>query len=177
MDFTGAQANPSAFPYAAAGTFSAVTDVKTDAEGNLYVADTGNHRVLAFAAGARAAARVFGQVDFSANGINRIKPGSIHAPFKIAVDYLQRSLCFVRLRHRESPYSGMEGWCASAPATRRTWSSGSRISGSSSQYRYARLAKTVRAFLFSPKGIAVDTQGNLYVADSGNHRVLRFDGR
>ena len=77
VDFAGAQANPSTFPYASGGTFYAVTDVKTDAEGNLYVADTGNHRVLSFAPGARAASRVFGQVDFSANGINRIKPGSI----------------------------------------------------------------------------------------------------
>src|SRR5262249_55188086 len=31
-----------------------------------------------------------------------------------------------------------------------------------------------RASLSSPKGIAIDADGNLYVADSGNNRVLRY---
>ena len=26
-----------------------------------------------------------------------------------------------------------------------------------------------------PKGLAVDLQGNLYVADSGNHRIEKYD--
>ena len=26
-----------------------------------------------------------------------------------------------------------------------------------------------------PKGLAVDLQGNLYVADSGNHRIQKYD--
>ena len=54
---------------------------------SVLAADSANNRVLAFAGGAQPASRVLGQTSFSANGPNQIKPGSINAPFKIAVDY------------------------------------------------------------------------------------------
>ena len=29
--------------------------------------------------------------------------------------------------------------------------------------------------LYNPTSITIDRQGNLYVVDSGNHRILKFD--
>ena len=34
---------------------------------------------------------------------------------------------------------------------------------------------TLELSLNSPRGLAVDGEGNLWVADSGNHRVLEYD--
>src|SRR5262249_33156200 len=86
-NFTTTSPNTNAAPRASASTLSEADDVKLDPDGNVFVVDTKNNRVLAFAPNATSATRVWGQPGFSANGPNQIKPGSINAPYKIAIDY------------------------------------------------------------------------------------------
>lgn len=174
-DFSSTAANASSFPYASAGGLSGVTDVKADPNGNLFAADTGNNRVISFPRGAKTANQLWGQTDFSSNGANQIKPGSINAPFKIAVDYSQ------------PPYA----LYVSDTNNNRilVWKDGARFrSGDPADMVIGQpdlmtalanvdsggAQKASSMSLSSPKGIAVDGYGNLYVADSGNNRVLRF---
>ena len=86
-DFVNTAANAGVFPTASANTVSAPTDVRVDVNGNVFVADSGNNRVLEFNAGDKTATRVWGQTDFVANGPNQVKPSSINSASKMAVDY------------------------------------------------------------------------------------------
>src|SRR5207247_10984220 len=57
------------------------------ADGTIFLADTANNRVLRFPPSSKAAAGVLGLIDFAGHGPHQIKPGSINAAFKIAIDY------------------------------------------------------------------------------------------
>ena len=173
-DFTGRLANPSAFPYAAAGTFAQATDVKFDPSGNLIVADSGNNRVLYFPRGVKTASLVWGQVDFTSNGPNRIKPGSINTPYKIAVDYSQTPYALYvsdTTNNRVLAWRDAVRFRTGDPADLVI---GQPNFGTALANADNRGARPSAVTLSSPKGIAVDLGGNLYVADSGNHRVLRY---
>ena len=74
-------------PLASARSFAGVSDVKLSSDGTVYAADSGNNRVICFPPNGKTATKVWGQINFSANGVNQIKAGSINAPYKIAIDY------------------------------------------------------------------------------------------
>jgi uncharacterized protein (TIGR03437 family) len=173
--FTFALPNSGSFPRSDASTLAGPGDVKVDPEGNVFIADTGNHRVVALPPNARAANRVWGQGDFTANGANRIKPGSINSPYKIAIDYSQspfplyvsdtnnhriliwRDASRFRTGNQADLVIGQPDLSTALP---NVDTRGSQIPS--------------RTSLNGPRGIALDSDGNLYVADSGNHRVLRY---
>lgn len=174
-DFLGVLANANVFPKASANTLYAPSDVKVDATGNVFVVDSGNNRVLGFPARSKSATLVWGQSDFSSNGVNQIKPGSINAPYKMAVDYSSEPFALyvsdtnnnrvlvwkdaARFRSGD-PADLVVGQPDLLTAIANVDSQGSR--------------KPSQTSLFGPKGIAVDAAGNLYVADSGNNRILRY---
>ena len=80
--FTLNTANAGVAPLASASSLASPADVKIDPSGNVVVADSANNRVLEFPSGSKNASRVWGQTDFTSNGANRIKPGSINYPFQ-----------------------------------------------------------------------------------------------
>lgn len=175
VDATSTQANPASFPYASASTFSAVSDVKVDVDGNLLFADPGNNRVVLFPRGARAAARVWGQLDFRANGPNRVKPGSINAPFKMVIDYSQAPFALYvsdTNNHRVLGWRDAVRFRNGDPADLVIGQPDFETALPNIDSRGS--ANPTATSLFSPRGIAVDAGGNLYVADSGNNRVLRY---
>lgn len=137
--------------------------------GKVFVSDMGNHRILRFTNSAwlengQSAEAVFGQDDFN----TRIRGSGIHRmtmPRGIFVDGRgrlwvadsgnSRVLCFddaslVRNGAKPSLVLGQKNFNGSFPAV------------SASRMRY-------------PASVAVDGKGRLWVADSGNSRVLRFD--
>ncbi|HMP43177.1 MAG TPA: NHL repeat-containing protein, partial [Roseiflexaceae bacterium] len=127
----------------------------------LLVADTGNNRVLRFTApfaSGMNASYVFGQSGYTSFG-SGAGPANLNAPQGVATDtagrvYVadtgnNRVLIFV------PPFSTPLGMAASIV-----------IGGSGA---------TSATTLDGPTGLALDGDGNLYVADTNNHRVLRFD--
>lgn len=175
VDFSGIQANPSSFPHASSSTFAAVGDIKLDPDGNLFVADTGNNRVLSFPRGGKAATRVWGQVDFRSNGANRVKPGSLNTPFKIVIDYSRAPFPLYvsdTENHRILIWRDAVRFRTGDPANLVIGQPDLETAAPNVDTRSSAIpSHTSLAF---PKGIALDAAGNLYVADSGNHRVLRY---
>jgi uncharacterized protein (TIGR03437 family) len=175
VDFSSTQANPSSFPYASASTFSAAGDVKLDPDGNLVVADAGNNRVVFFPRGSKTATKVWGQVDFKSNGANRVKPGSIDAPFKMAIDYSQAPYA---LYLSDTNNHRILVWRDSVQF--HTGDAADLVIGQPDfdtalpNIDTRASVNPSRTSLSSPKGIALDAGGNLYVADSGNNRMLRY---
>lgn len=175
LSFTSVAPNADAFPQASASSFFGVTDVKVDSEGNIYVADTGNNRVLAFPPNSRSAARVWGQIDFSSNGANQIKAGSISAPFEVAIDYSRAPYALYASdtgNHRVLVWKDAVRFRSGDPADMAIGQPDLRTGVPNGDTRNSQRPSATS--LSSPKGVAVDRSGNLYVVDSGNHRVLRY---
>ncbi|HEY3417916.1 MAG TPA: NHL repeat-containing protein, partial [Armatimonadota bacterium] len=139
-----------------------------DSSGRLWVADTGNNRVLRFDDAAQltsgaGADGVLGQADFtnSASGVTRKK---MNTPMGLAVDggrlwvadyYNNRVLRF--------------DTAAGKP-------NGADADGVLGQLDYVSdWYATTRCNMSGPMALAVDGTGRLWVTDSGNGRVLRFD--
>jgi uncharacterized protein (TIGR03437 family) len=174
-DFVTSTPNTGVAPLASPNTLSGVTDVKVDPSGNIFVADTGNNRVLQFPAGSKSASKVWGQTDFVANGANQIKPGSINLPYGVAIDYSSTPYALyvadtgnnrvliwkdsVRFRNGD-PADMVIGQPSLRSAIANVDTQGAGAS---------------RTSLSAPTGLAINrSDGTLYVADSGNNRVLRF---
>jgi uncharacterized protein (TIGR03437 family) len=175
-DFATTTANSSSAPLASANSLSGASDVKLDAAGNLLIADTGNNRVLFFPPGAKAATKVWGQIDFVSNGPNQVKPASINFPFKIAIDY---SSAPYALYVSDTSNHRVLGWRDSVrfrngdPADFVIGQPNLRTGVANVDTRGS--TKPSATALSSPEGLAVDpSNGDLYVADAGNNRVLRF---
>jgi len=151
-------------PGASATELRSPTGVAVDAAGQLYVADTGNHRVVVFDAGAKsagaAACAVFGQQDFKS-----IQPGSgvggLKKPAAIALAEADR-LMFVADtgNHRVLVYDGL-----AADPLRAVAVIGQPDAHSSEPQPAAR-------GLDDPVGIVFDILGQkLWVSEAGNGRV------
>jgi len=175
-DFVTTTANTGAFPFSSPNTLSGPLDVKVDQSGNVFVADAANNRVLAFPAALKSANKVWGQNDFASVGPNQVKPASLNFPYQIVIDYSQAPFALyvsdtgnnrvliwkdsVRLQSGDPAdlVIGQPNLLTAAPNV----DSGPAKTPSSTS-------------LSAPTGIAVDpSSGTLYVADSGNNRVLRF---
>src|SRR5262249_27344696 len=160
--------------YASPSTFASPGDVKADGNGNLYVADTGNNRVLAFSPNAKSARQVWGQLDFSSNAVNQIKAGSINSPFKMAIDYSQTPYALyvsdtnnnriLIWRDATSFHTGDPADLVIGQPNLTT--AIANVDGSGQ--------KPTNTSLSGPRGIALDSVGNLWVADAGNNRLLRY---
>jgi sugar lactone lactonase YvrE len=149
--------------------------------GKLFVSDTNNHRILRFSSVAAyrtnaAAEAVFGQANFSSDGVNRGNGAgnpsndSLNEPANICVDSTgrlwvadkgnARVLKFNNASEKESGTAtadaviGQPNFTSNTPAVNLVSDSG----------------------FVAPTGVAVDSEGRLWVSDSLIPRVLRFDG-
>ena len=148
--------------------------VALDPARNLYVGDEFNNRVMLFLAplsNGKAAAGVFGQLNFASNTANNggISASTINysgSSATVAVDPVTGNLYVAdALNNRVLEY-----------ANPQTNSSASRVFGqpdftTATANTGGRGASTLQ----DPAGVAVDSAGNLYVSDRLNHRVLRYD--
>ncbi len=143
-----------------------------DGAGNLYVADWANHRVLEYNApitSSAAAARVFGQADFTSYGANRNggpAANTLYGPTDVAVDSAGNLYVSDGGNSRVLEYD--------APLS----SDGvaDRVFGAPNfGYNDPITCGVNAACLYYPEGILLDGADNLYVADRHNNRVLEYD--
>jgi len=152
------------------------TGVAVDSRGNLYVADYGNSRVLEyngpFTMG-KIADRVFGQggsfASFDCNHGSGSKPtaDSLCSPQRVAINPAGRLYISdsgnSRVLEYDTPLS-------STTANRVFGQNGSFITSNG-----CGTASASAQTLWDPEGMAIDSGGRLYIADSTNSRVLRYD--
>jgi hypothetical protein len=139
-----------------------------DAGGNLWVADTDNHRVLRFDApftNGQPASVVLGQPDFtSTSAPTPPTPTSMNSPRSVAVDAAGNLWVADSRNHRvlrySPPFSNGKAASLVIGQPRLDTNSGPNPPAASS--------------LLFPSGVTVDSSGSLWVVDS-NRRVLGYD--
>ncbi len=153
---------------AAAATLFHPAGVALDDSGNLYVADSGNNRVLVYLAplsSGMPASQVLGQGGSFTTGLannNGLSAGSLSLPYALALDPAGRLYVSDATNNRVLEYD--------APLSPNP--SASRVFG---QADFTTAAPGLGASgLYRPAGVALDLRGNLYVADNGNHRLLEY---
>lgn len=140
--------------------------VAIDRNGGLYISDMLNNRVLHYPAASKIPDRVYGQFDFTATDINSegLSAGSLYHPQGIAVDstgfYVADSsnnrVLHFPLGSRIADFVYGQGTPGNSQANFSSNAAGNGATG-----------------LNNPRDVAIDSTG-LYVADSGNHRVVRY---
>jgi sugar lactone lactonase YvrE len=170
LDFTSNLPNQSAMTaQPRADTLYWPTSVALDGDGNLYVADSGNGRVLVYTAPittSMAASRVFGQPNLT----TRLAPAAAADRFTlpIAATVDSRGNLYV------ADYNSYRVLEFDAALTGDT--TADRVFG---QPNFTSAGQPVPLLnsntLNKPAGLAVDAAGNLYVAEEGDNRVVEYD--
>ena len=170
-----------------ASTLCIPSGVAADKSGNLYVADQNNHRVLEFDAprsNGQPAHLVFGQPD----AVSRQSGGCAGAitnadglcfPNGIALDGVDSLYVADHGGNRVleylnplAPGAGTQGTSGSASDTTADFVFGQNGNFASTTRNDGG---TTADSLSQPAGVAVDAAGSLYVADTGNNRVLEYN--
>ena len=146
-----------------ANSLNNVRQPALDNNGNLYVADTANNRVLFYPAGSTTATRVYGEGGSftSATGLGVTSPNSLGAPYSVAVD------------------SGGNLYAADAAGNRVLYypagsTTATAVYGQGGSFTSNLSGTTANSFA-GPYTIAVDPRGDLIVADYPNNRLLKFN--
>ena len=136
--------------------------VVADASGNIFIADTNNNRIRKVAAnGSISTVAGTGTAGFSGDGGAAVS-ASLNLPIAVALDSAGNLLITDRGNHRIRKVNGM-GIISTIAGNGITGYSGDGGAASSASLNY-------------PGGIALDGQGNIYIADTTNHRVRKIDG-
>ena len=149
------------------------TGVALDAQGRLYVADWLNHRVLEYSTPltSTTADHVLGQPDFMSNnynitGVVTPSAASLSDPLGVALSAQGNLYVADGFNIRVLEYD-----------TPLTSTAADRVFGQGGSFTTRAVLPVTAASLFGPAGVALDAQGNLYVADQVNNRVLEYDLR
>ena len=146
---------------ASAAQFAAPLGVAVDTAGNLYVADTFNHRVRRIdPAGAITTVAGTGEDGFAGDG-GPAAAARLSLPHGLAVD-AAGNLYVADTGNNRLRRIGPEGGITTVAGTGEIGFSGDA-------------GPATAARLYFPQGVAVDEAGNLYIADTENHRVRRID--
>ena len=143
---------------ATAATFSNPAGVALDASGNVYVADEFNNRIRRFAVGG-AISTFAGTTTYNGDGGPSTK-ASVE-PWSVAVDSSGNLYIADRLEQRVRKVT---------PSGTITTLAGTGQAGGGGDNGPANLAA-----LNTPNGVAVDSAGNVYIADAGNNKIRRVD--
>jgi uncharacterized protein (TIGR03663 family) len=142
---------------------SGPTGLASDSDGNVYIADTGQHRILVF----NPQGDLLSSFGSFGSGL-----GQLYEPRGIAIDDAGFIYVADTWNARVVKYSP-EG------EPLKAWGSGEEELGDG---RRATITDGTQAGneaeplgFFGPRGIAVDTRGNVYIADTGNKRIVVTD--
>jgi sugar lactone lactonase YvrE len=138
------------------------TALALDTTGNLYLADTGNHRIRKIStAGIITTIAGTGTQGFS--GDNALATtAAIDSPTGLALDSTNNLYLADTHNHRIRKITGATGIITT-------------IAGTGSSGFAGDTATATSANLSLPHGLTIDAAGNLYLADTANHRIRRID--
>jgi len=132
-----------------------------DAQGNLYIAETGNHVVRKFSvAGATTVIAGSGVQGFAGDG-GAATAAELDSPGGLAMDAAGNLYIADTHNHRVREVAAATGTIATIAGTGAAGFSGDGAAATAAQ-------------LDRPTALAVDAAGNVCVADTGNHRVRRI---
>lgn len=131
-----------------AGQFQNPKGVAVGPDGSVYVLDSGNNRVQKFSDNGRF---------ITSWGETGQAEGQFNEPWGIAVDRAGNVYVGDTWNHRIQKFDADGNFLAS-------WGGFANGSGSAEKGKF-----------YGPRGIAVDQAGYVYVADTGNHRIQKFD--
>jgi len=156
---------------ASSSTLSGPTGITLDSAGNLWVADTTYNRVLCFpsavtvTSGTATASLVLGQPDFTTTtaGVNQY---TMTGPRSVAVDDTGTLYVLDSGANRILTY-----------ANAASLSNGAFANGCFGQSNFlaSTTGTTASTFGASPKALSIDADGDLWVSDTANNRVLCFE--
>ncbi|MBI4747502.1 MAG: DUF11 domain-containing protein [Acidobacteria bacterium] len=122
--------------------------VALDRDGNLYVSDTGNGRVMRFTGGLPGAGVIIATNGAASGQVSGPRGLAINSAFELFVTDETNSR-ILRINNANTVLTGTSGTIVAT--------AGSALNK-----------------VQNPQGIAVDNTGNMYVADTGNSRILRW---
>ncbi len=141
--------------------------VALDSVGNVYVADTGNHRIRRIAAASGTITTVAGKgvEGFGGDG-GPATVASIDSPGGLALDAAGNLYLADTHNGRVRKVGAATGVIATV--------AGVGVTGGGVQQFGGDGGPATASGLALPRGLTLDTAGNLYVADSANHRIRRI---
>ncbi len=139
------------------------TSLAVDASGNLYIADTNNHRIRKLTSGTLTTVAGNGEELFAGDG-GPATAASLDQPTGIAVDVSGNLYIADKNNHRIRIVS--TGGTISTLAGNGIGAFSGSFSGDGAAATAATLAK--------PVGVAVDSAGNIYIADTNNQRIRQI---
>lgn len=162
----------------AAGNLNGPSGVTIDKNGNVYLADSTNNRVLYFPKGNTLATRVYGQLnDFTCGAVNNnggctsgvVSADSLNAPSSVALDSAGKVYIADSGNHRVLVFPN-DGSIVPIAVYGQF---GSFTCGVQNQSGICSLGPPPSANnLNFPTSVALDRNDNLYILDTSNHRVL-----
>jgi len=137
------------------------TGVIFDSSGNLYIADYGNHRIRKVASGTGIITTVAGNgtAGFSGDGGAAIA-ASLYRPSEVIVDSSGNLYFAEYYNQRIRKVASATGIITTVAGNGIQGFSGDNVAAAS-------------ASLNNPWGVAIDSSGNLYIADAWNHRIRK----
>jgi sugar lactone lactonase YvrE len=133
--------------------------VAVDSSGNMYIADSGNHRIRKVTGGVISTIAGTGSQGYSGDNGSAIS-AQLNIPYSTAVDSSGNVYIADSENHRIRKVTG--GVISTI--------AGTGVAGSA--YGDGDLARY--AELNYPENVAVDSSGNVYIADINNHRIRKL---
>jgi sugar lactone lactonase YvrE len=139
------------------------TALALDATGNLYIADTGNHRIRKLSLTTSIITTIAGTGTQGFSGDNGPATlAAIDSPTGLAVDIAGNLYLADTHNNRIREITASTGTITT-------------IAGNGSPAFSGDAAAATSAALALPHGLSLDAAGNLYLADTANHRIRRID--
>ncbi|MEK7765136.1 MAG: NHL repeat-containing protein, partial [bacterium] len=147
---------------ASAARVSGPDGVAVDASGNVFIADTGNHKIRRVDGTTGIITTVAGPGAGGSTGEGPATAFRLNAPARVAVD------ASGNLYIADTGNMRIRKVTASTGAI-------STLAGTGAAGYNADGIAAATALLNAPGGVAVDASGNVFIADTGNHRIRRVD--